>query len=69
MNTNSIRFAKIFKNRMNVTTCMVYKPKSFQLGKSCYFSSMDLKGSYLSWFPFNEPTGCLMSVVAHTSTT
>jgi hypothetical protein len=37
--------------------------------KLCYYSSMDLKGLDLSWFPFKEPTGCLMSVAAHTSTT
>jgi hypothetical protein len=48
VNTNSIRFVDIFENKKNVTTCMVSKPKSFQLGKSCYFSSMDLKGSDLS---------------------
>jgi hypothetical protein len=47
---------------------MVFKPKSFQPNKSCYFSSMDLKGLDLSWFPLKEPTSCLMSVVAHTST-
>jgi hypothetical protein len=37
--------------------------------KLYYLSSMDFKGSYLSWFPFKEPIGCLMKVVAHTSTT
>jgi hypothetical protein len=30
---------------------------------------MDLKGLNLSWFPLKEPTGCLMSVVAHILTT
>jgi hypothetical protein len=29
---------------------------------------MDLKGLDLFLFPFKEPTGCLMKVVAHTST-
>jgi hypothetical protein len=51
VNTNSIRFVEIFRNKKNVPTSMVSKPKSFQLGKSCYSSyssSMDLKGSYLS---------------------
>jgi len=36
--------------------------------KFCYSSSMDFKGSDLSWFPFNEPTSYLMSVATHTST-
>ncbi len=55
VNTSLIRFVEIFKNRRNVTTSMVSKPKSFQSSKSCYFSSVDLKGSYLFWFPFKEP--------------
>ncbi len=37
--------------------------------KLYYLSSMDFKGSNLFWFPLKEPTGCLMRVVAHTSTT
>jgi hypothetical protein len=37
--------------------------------KIYYLSSMDLKGSDLSLFPFKEPIGCLMRVAAHTSTT
>jgi hypothetical protein len=28
--------------------------------KLYYLSSMDLKGSYLSWFLLKEPIGCLM---------
>jgi hypothetical protein len=47
VNTNSIRFAEIFKNRKKVTTSMVFKPKSFQPCKSYYYNSMDLKGSNL----------------------
>jgi len=46
--TKSIRFAEIFKNKKNVTTCMVSKPKSFQPSKSCYSKFVDLKGLDLS---------------------
>jgi hypothetical protein len=35
---------------------MVFKPKSFQPDKFCYFGFMDLKGLDLSWFPLKEPT-------------
>jgi len=35
VNTNSIRFVEIIKNKKKVTTCMVFKPKSFQPCKSC----------------------------------
>jgi hypothetical protein len=69
VNVNSIRFVETFRNIKNVITCMVCKPKSFKPGKSCYSNSMDLKGLDLSWFPFKEPIGCLMSVGVHTSTT
>jgi hypothetical protein len=48
VNTNSMRFAEIFRNKKNVTIGMVSKPKSFHLEKSCYSSSMDLKGSDFS---------------------
>lgn len=68
VNTNSMRFAGIFKNRKNVTKGIVSKPKSFQPSKSCYSSSMDFKGSDLSLFPLKEPIGCLMSVAVYTST-
>ncbi len=44
VNINSMRFAKIFRNKKNVTIGMVSKPKSFHLEKCCYSSSMDLKG-------------------------
>ncbi len=43
VNTNSMRFAEIFRNKKNVIIGMVFKPKSFHLEKSCYSSSMDLK--------------------------
>jgi hypothetical protein len=46
VNTNSMRFAEIFRNKKNVTIGMVSKPKSFHLEK--YSSSMDLKGSDFS---------------------
>jgi hypothetical protein len=58
VNTNSIRFAEIFRNRKNVIAVVVSIPKSFQPGKSCYSSSMDLKGSNLFLFPLKEPTDC-----------
>jgi hypothetical protein len=48
VNTNSMKFVEIFKNRKNVIISMVSKPKSFQPSKSCYSSSMDLKGLDLS---------------------
>jgi hypothetical protein len=48
VNKNSIRFAEIFRNKKNVTTSMVFKPKSFQPDKFCYFGFMDLKGLDLS---------------------
>jgi hypothetical protein len=37
--------------------------------KLYHLSSMDFKGLDLSRFPLKEPTGCLMRVAAHTSTT
>ncbi len=48
VNTNSMRFAEIFRNRKNARIGIVSKPKSFQSSKSCYFSSMDFKGPNLS---------------------
>ncbi len=51
-----MRFAGIFKNRKNVTKGIVYKPKSFQPGKSCYSSSMDFKDqTSLYFFSKSQP--------------
>jgi len=66
--TNSIGFVEIFWNKKKVITSVISTSKSLQTSKFIIFSSMDFKGSDLSWFPLNEPTSYLMSVATHTST-
>jgi hypothetical protein len=66
---NSIGIVEIFlrqKEGYDKYYFYIYIPTDTKL---YYLSSMDLKGSDLSWFPIKEPTGCLMWVAAHTSTT